>query len=165
MRSNKAIYSVLFLSTVSLFFVFILQYEYNVMPCKICIWQRWPHIINILLVLIISSFSLVSIFLYLIGIFNMFFAFLLASYHFGLEQNLWNNAFSCEGIINLAEKSTEELLQNLNNTPISNCETVNWDFLNISLTGWNIFLTLFISIIWCFETYYRHNHETNSASQ
>ena len=95
----------------------------------------------------------------------MFLAFLLASYHFGLEQNLWNNAFSCEGIINLTEKSTEELLQNLNNTPISNCETVNWDFLNISLTGWNILLTLFISIIWFFETYYRHNHESNSASQ
>ena len=78
----------------------------------------------------------------------MLFGFLLAIYHFGLEQNLWNNVFSCDGTLNFEDISTEELLNNLNNTPIVNCETITWSFLKLSLTGWNMILTLVILIIW-----------------
>ena len=166
MKSYFLINTVLILSLSSLIFVFILQYEYGILPCKICIWQRWPHIFNIILVLIILSSSLKTNFVFVFGLINMFLAFILALYHYGLEQNLWDNVFSCTGKIEFNELSTEEILKNLNNTPIKNCEIEAWNFLNLSLTGWNLILTFFMLLIWFLLFYYqKRSHESNSASQ
>ena len=166
MKSFFFINTVLFLSIFSLLFVFILQYEYGILPCKICIWQRWPHIFNIFIALIIISSSSIPNYIVVLGLINMFLAFILALYHYGLEQNLWNNVFTCNGKINFNNLSTEEILKNLNNTPINNCEIEAWNFLNLSLTGWNMILTLFMFSIWFLLIYYqKRNHESNSASQ
>ena len=166
MKTNFLINTVLILSIFSLIFVFILQYEYGILPCKICIWQRWPHVFNIILVLIILSSSFKTNYVFVFGLINMFFAFILALYHYGLEQNLWDNVFSCTGEIEFNELSTEEILKNLNNTPIKNCEIEAWNFLNLSLTGWNIILTLFMSLIWFFLiNYNKRSYDSNSASQ
>ena len=142
MRSSYLINTILFFSVFSLLFVFILQYEYGILPCKLCIWQRLPHFLNIFIVLKILSSLFIPSYLFLTGLLNMVFAFLLAGYHFGLEQNLWNNAFSCGGNLDLQDLSTRELLKNLNNTPITNCELEAWNFLNLSLSGWNMIFTL-----------------------
>ncbi len=166
MKSFFFINTVLFLSLFSLLFVFILQYEYGILPCKICIWQRWPHIFNIFIALIIISSSSIPNYIMVLGLINMFLAFILALYHYGLEQNLWDNVFSCSGEIKFNDLSTEEILENLNNTPIKTCEIEAWNFLNLSLTGWNMILTIFISLIWLLLIYYqKRSHESNSASQ
>ncbi len=166
MKTFFFINTVLFLSIFSLLFVFILQYEYGILPCKICIWQRWPHILNIFVVLIIISSSSIPIYIMVLGLINMFLAFILALYHYGLEQDLWDNVFSCSGEIKFNDLSAEEILKNLNNTPIKNCEIEAWNFLNLSLTGWNLILTLFLSLIWFLLIYYqKRSHESNSASQ
>ena len=166
MKSFFFINTILFLSIFSLLFVFILQYEYGILPCKICIWQRWPHIFNIFIALIIISSSSIPNYIMVLGSINMFLAFILALYHYGLEQNLWDNVFSCNGEIKFNDLSTEEILKNLNNTPIKTCEIEAWNFLNLSLTGWNMILTIFISLIWLLLIYYqKRSHESNSASQ
>lgn len=166
MKSFFFINTVLFLSIFSLLFVFILQYEYGILPCKICIWQRWPHIFNIFIALIIISSSSIPNYLMVLGLINMILAFVLALYHYGLEQNLWDNVFSCSGEIKFNDLSTEEILKNLNNTPIKTCEIEAWNFLNLSLTGWNMILTIFILLIWLLLIYYqKRSHESNSASQ
>ena len=166
MKSFFFINTILFLSIFSLLFVFILQYEYGILPCKICIWQRWPHIFNIFIALIIISSSSIPNYIRVLGLINMFLAFILALYHYGLEQNLWDNVFSCSGEIKFNDLSTEEILKNLNNTPIKTCEIEAWNFLNLSLTGWNMILTIFISLIWLLLIYYqKRSHESNSASQ
>ena len=166
MKSFFFINTVLFLSIFSLLFVFILQYEYGILPCKICIWQRWPHIFNIFIALIIISSSSIPNYIMVLGLINMFLAFILALYHYGLEQNLWDNVFSCSGEIKFNDLSTEEILNNLNNTPIKTCEIEAWNFLNLSLTGWNMILTIFISLTWLLLIYYqKRSHESNSASQ
>ena len=149
-----------------LLFVFILQYEYGILPCKICIWQRWPHIFNIFIALFIISSSSIPNYIMVLGLINMFLAFILALYHYGLEQNLWDNVFSCSGEIKFIDLSAEEILKNLDNTPIKNCEIEAWNFLNLSLTGWNLILTLLLSLIWFLLIYYqKRSHESNSASQ
>ena len=166
MRSSYLINSILFLSIFSLLFVFILQYEYKIAPCKLCIWQRLPHFINILIILKILSSAFISNYLLILGLLNMVCAFLLAGYHYGLEQKIWNNVFSCGGTLDLRDLSTEELLKKLNNTPITNCEIEAWNFLNLSLSGWNTILTIFMIIAWFFLIKSeRYNYETNSASQ
>ena len=148
MRSSYLISIIFFFSVFSLLFVFILQYEYGILPCKLCIWQRLPHFLNILIVLkILSSVSIPS-YLLLLGLLNMIVAFLLSGYHYGLEQNLLNNVFSCGGKLDIKDLSTEELLKNLNKTPITNCELEAWNFLNLSLSGWNMILTLLMITGW-----------------
>ena len=96
----------------------------------------------------------------------MIFAFLLALYHYGLEQGLWNNIFSCSGKIDFKNLSTDDFLKNLNNTPIKNCEIEAWNFLNLSLTGWNMILTLTITLMWLIIiNYNKIIYDNNSASQ
>ena len=74
--------------------------------------------------------------------------------------------FSGSGEIKFNDLSTEEILKNLNNTPIKTCEIEAWNFLNLSLTGWNMILTIFICLIWLLLIYYqKRSHESNSASQ
>lgn len=166
MKSFYFINLAMFLSIFSIIFVFVLQYEYGILPCKICIWQRWPHVINIFLVLIILSSNLIPNYIYKIALINMFFGFLLALYHFGLEQKIWNNVFSCSGTLDLKNLSAGELLTNLNNTPITSCEIQAWNFLKLSLTGWNIISTLLISVIWfIIIKHNKINYDNNSASQ
>ena len=148
MRSSYLISIIFFFSVFSLLFVFILQYEYGIIPCKLCIWQRLPHFLNILIVLKILSSVFIPSYLFLLGLLNMIVAFFLAGYHYGLEQNLWNNVFSCGGNLDIKDLSTEELLKNLTNTPITNCELEAWNFLNLSLSGWNMIITVLMIIGW-----------------
>ena len=88
-------YSLAFISLVSLFLAFYLQIEIGLVPCKLCVWQRWPHVINILIIAIFLTLPKKQNILILVGLINVFLGTVLAGYHFGLEERYWGNVFSC----------------------------------------------------------------------
>ena len=156
----------MFISICGLLYAFYLQIELNLIPCTLCMWQRWPHVFNILITLILLTTSNKKIRLLFVGFSNMLGGTFLSIYHFGLEEGFWNNIFSCSGIRNLENLTAQELLSNLKKTPISSCETVQWHLFDISLAGWNIIISSIITIIWALNFYlFFSNQESNSASQ
>ena len=70
---------------------------------------------------------------------------IIASYHVGVEQQLWQGPTSCSGALN--SMSASDLLDSLLATPVVRCDEIAWSFANISMAGWNM---LFSSGLACF---------------
>ena len=79
---------------------------------------------------------------------------ILATYHFGLEKGYWDNVFSCSGMQDLELLSSKDLLNTLKNTPIISCETPHWSLFNLSLVGWNVMVSGFLTLIWGLQVYF-----------
>ena len=160
------VYFILFLSMFALFAAFVLQIMVPLEPCKLCIWQRWPHVINIFICMVILTSLSTNFKIFFVATTNMFVGSLLAFYHLGLEQNIWSNVFSCSGMPDLNNVSTEDLLRTLSQSPISACEFPAFSIFQISLTGWNLLISILISILWGWLIFLnKNNYATNSASQ
>ena len=114
-------------------------------PCKICIWQRWPHgfaILVSLLWLIKPNNQLL-----IIGLLTNLLASSLGIYHSGIEQKWWLGPQSCTSA-EISNLSTTELLAKIMNAPIIRCDEISWSFLGFSMANWNALLSFVIALIW-----------------
>ena len=121
--------------------------EFN--PCSLCLWQRWPHII-ILMLAVISIFVSKTRFL-LIGItLTAWISVALASYHVGVEWGFWNGPSGCSAYLDDGE-NLSRLTDKLLATPVVRCDEVVWSFLGLSMAGWNAVFSLDIFLIALFS--------------
>lgn len=121
------------------------QYVGGLMPCTMCIWQRWPHVIIILAavnglrgIAPVAMMSLIAITATVsIG---------LGGYHAGVEWHLWQGPSGCTAALenNLA---VSDLLDQLLATPVVRCDEVAWSFLGVSMAGWNAIFSLDMLLI------------------
>ena len=108
--------------------------------------ERLPYIsaiIIIILCLYLKKFEKISlIFLSLI----FFFATIISSYHFGIEQGYIKESFVCD--LNAGEEflSPEELLTKLKEKTVS-CKDVSFKIFGLSLATINIIISLILSTI------------------
>ena len=121
------------------------EYLGGLAPCKLCLWQRWPHVGVIVFCLMGTTGVLRSGPAFLMIALCAGVTAIIASYHVGVEQQLWQGPTSCSGALN--SMSASDLLDNLLATPVVRCDEIAWSFANISMAGWN---TLFSSGLACF---------------
>jgi disulfide bond formation protein DsbB len=137
---------ILFISLFSIISAFFIEYILGYQPCNLCLIQRIPYGLSI--ILIIFNFFLRKntqfIFLLLILIFS--FSFVLSFYHFGIEQGFFQESEVCsvKGISDILSK--EELLKQLQEKTVS-CKDVTFRVFGFSLTTFNMILSLFIVAI------------------
>ena len=166
MSRIRLAYSLAIISLVSLFLAFYLQIEIGLVPCKLCVWQRWPHVINILIIAIFLTLPKKQNILILAGLINMILGTLLAGYHFGLEEGYWNNVFSCSGPQDIEGLSSKQLLSMLKSTPISSCENAQWSIFGFSLAGLNFMISCILLLMWTIKFYLHFLiYDSNSESQ
>ena len=159
MITKKNIYLAFILCIISiiLIFAFIIQYGFGHQPCNLCIYQRFPYIISILLIIkvLLSSKNEKIIFLSLSIIFLLSFS--LAFYHVGIEQGFFSESFVCENK-NLSESlSKEQILKQLKNNSIS-CKDISFKLLGMSLAKINSIFSLIFSFIFII---FFMNHKKN----
>ena len=119
---------------------FAFEYFGGLTPCKLCIWQRVPHgliILVTLLGLVLSRTGHVLLIIALLALTNAGISF----YHVGVEQALWAGPTSCSGTLN-NNLSSGALLDQLLATPVARCDDVAWSFLGVSMAGWNLLFSL-----------------------
>ena len=121
------------------------EYLGGLAPCKLCLWQRWPHAGVIVLCLMGATGALRSGPAFLMIALCAAVTAIIASYHVGVEQQLWQGPTSCSGALN--SMSASDLLDSLLSTPVVRCDEIAWSFANISMAGWNM---LFSSGLACF---------------
>jgi len=123
------------------FFEYVLGYS----ACKMCIWQRWPHLLAVLIGLIIlaTRLKILSIF----GALSALTTAGIGFYHAGVEYRLWSGPSSCTSNIN-TEISASDLLNQILDAPIVRCDDVVWDLFGISMAGWNGILSLGLFGVW-----------------
>lgn len=132
------------------------QYIGGLAPCPICIWQRWPHVIAILCMLVMMA--LPWRFWALIGAIAMAVNALIALYHTGIERGWWPGPDSCTGG-DISQVSSGELLDQIMASDVVLCDEIAWELWGLSMASWNGLFCLLLAALW-FRAY-----ASSSASQ
>ena len=115
-------------------------------PCKLCIYQRIPYFLSILLIIQTLLFGKYEKITLLVLSFLFIGSFLLAFYHFGIEQGFFDESIACIDK-NFSETLTkDELLSQLEQNIIS-CKNVGFRIFGLSLAAINTILSIILSVI------------------
>ena len=117
----------------------------NLKPCKMCLWQRWPHIAAIIIGILI--FYSKSNLLMRIASMIILFGAILAFYHMGVEFQWWEGPTTCSSG-SIANLSSTELMNKILQAPIIRCNEVQWSFAGLSMAAWNGIFSLILSYCW-----------------
>ena len=121
------------------------QYVGGLMPCSLCLWQRLPHIIIVLLAVIAIFVRMPRLVLTAI-VLTAATSVILAAYHAGVEWQLWSGPGGCTASLTNSGDLTS-MTESLLATPVVRCDEVAWSFLGLSMAGWNSLLSLDICLI------------------
>lgn len=116
-------------------------------PCKMCYWQRYPHIIAIIAGLLALYFG--GRLFVIIGAICLFVTAAIGFFHSGVEQKWWEGPSSCSGGGGLSSLSGDALLSTDTLDKVVMCDEISWMFLGLSMPTWNGILSLFLLGIWC----------------
>jgi len=137
---------ILFISFISVISAYFIEYALGHQACSLCLIERVPYILSIVLIFISYKFKKSEKFIVLLLTLTFIFSFLISIYHFGIEQGFFEESSVC-AIKNTAEIiSKEELLKSLNKITVS-CKDVTFRIFGLSLTSVNIVVSLIIIII------------------
>ena len=137
---------ILFLSVFALLSAYFIQYILGHEPCNLCLLERIPYILTIIIISLIYIFKKnEKIYIILLSLIFIF-ATLISFYHFGIEQGFIEESLICD--LNNENKSLtkEELLKELKEKTIS-CKDVTFRILGLSLATINTIISLLFSII------------------
>tara|TARA_X000000950_G_C13800586_1_gene613374 strand:+ start:616 stop:1104 length:489 start_codon:yes stop_codon:yes gene_type:complete len=137
---------ILLISFVSVISAYFIEYALGHQPCNLCLIERIPYILSIILIVINFRFKKSEKLLILSLILIFVFSFLISIYHFGIEQGFFEESSLCTLKDNSNIISKEELLKILNEKTVS-CKDVTFRIFGLSLTSVNIFISLIIIII------------------
>jgi len=144
---HKTILSLILLFNIfAIFAAYFIQYVLKHQPCNLCLIERIPYIISILVILICLFFKRLEKFSLFILSLIFFSATLIAFYHFGIEQGLFKESLVCELNSENNDLSKAALLNQLKEMPVS-CKDVTFKIFGLSLATFNVFISLILSVI------------------
>ena len=139
----KLIFVISFVAIISAFFI---EYILGHQPCNLCLIERIPYGLSLILIIINYATKINEKFIILLLILIYIFSFIISIYHFGIEQGYFDESTVC-GLKNAANLiSKEEILIQLSKQTIS-CKDVTFRIFGLSLTSINIIVSLIIIII------------------
>lgn len=119
---------------------YVAQYGFELHPCELCYYQRYPY----MAIVLVASLALVlrvnvaqtrivmavcaALFLVDAGI---------AVFHAGVELEWWQGLESCSGSP-LTGLPAEEVLRKIMGAPSVSCKDPAFRFLGLSMAGWNV---------------------------
>lgn len=134
------------ISLISIIFAYFIEYILGHQPCNLCLIERIPYGLSIVLIIANYIFKKNEKFLILLLILIFTFSFIISVYHYGVEQGFFKESAIC-GLKNAAEIiSKEELLKQLQENTIS-CKDVTFRIIGFSLTTINVAISLFLVIL------------------
>ena len=135
----------LILSVLTLTTAFIIEYIFGYQPCNLCLIERIPYGLSIIILLLNFLFKKDQIFYSVLLILIFLFSTLISIYHLGIEQGFIDESSVCasKGLDLTTKKDILNSLQDLN----LSCKDVAFKILGLSLTTYNIFISLFMLIL------------------
>lgn len=131
------------IAVLTLVCVFVFEHFLGVIPCSLCLRERYPF--YILLVLCGSGLFVPDTFrikiLFLAGLVLVAGA-LLGIYHIGVEEKLWLGPADCSGGNVTFPVSPADLLAQMKRTRVINCSEPNFFIFGLSLAFWNTLLSI-----------------------
>ena len=144
--NKKFLFSILIFISLTLISAFLIEYKLDHKPCKLCLYERVPYFLSILLITKILFFRGYEKATLLILSLVFIISTVLAFYHFGIEQGFFKESLACTAG-NLSENITKkELLEQLSQNIIS-CKDVSFRIFGFSLAAINTIFSLILSVI------------------
>ena len=137
---------IFFLSLISIISAYYIEYILGHQPCNLCLIERIPYILSLIVLLLNYKFKKNEKFFILLLILIFIFSFLISSYHFGIEQGFIEESLICDLKSGSDILTKEELLLELQKKQIS-CKDVTFRIFGLSLTTINIFISLILVIL------------------
>ncbi len=144
-RRQLLIKIIFLVSTLALLSAFFIEYILGHQPCNLCIFERIPYLLAIIIILFNFKFNQFEKFFILLLVIVFLFGTILSLYHLGIEQGFIRESLVCDLKSGSNLLSKEEILKQLQEKDVS-CKDVTFKIFGLSLTSYNILISLLISI-------------------
>ena len=144
-RKNLLIKIIFLVSILALASAFFIEYILGHQPCNLCIFERIPYLLAIIIILLNFKFNQFEKFFILLLTIVFLFGTILSLYHLGIEQGFIQESLVCDLKSGSNLLSKEEILKQLQEKNVS-CKDVTFKIFGLSLTSYNILISLLISI-------------------
>ena len=113
------------------------QYGFDLYPCEMCLWQRWPHFAALALA-IVALFAPPRRILIGLAATAIAVSGVIGGFHAGVEYGWWEGLTGCTGLPSAEGGSA---LDSVMNAPMVRCDRAPWDLFGVSLAGWNFLIS------------------------
>ena len=141
---NQFYLIILFISFFTIISALYIEHVLSIPACKLCLYQRIPYVVSIIICFFGYFFSNNKLWIYLL-IITFLSSLIVSAYHIGIENNLFQEFSGCKNE-NLNTIDKNELLRSLNNI-LPNCKDVNFRIFGLSLATINFILSIALTII------------------
>jgi|TARA_B100001939_G_scaffold32915_1_gene25621 disulfide bond formation protein DsbB len=149
---NKILAIIVFASVL---FSFFLEFFLNLIPCKLCLYQRYLWLFLLLACIINLKQSSKSRYIETIIIITLCAIITLSFYHSGIEFGFFNNIISCTSENNETVNSIEELDFLIRNTKNMDCAFPKFKIFNLSLSNLSFLFSTSL-LLFCLKKYNRN---------
>ena len=132
-------------SLIAIISAYFIEYVLGHQPCNLCLIERIPYGISIILISLTLFLKKSEKFFILLLILTFIFSFAISFYHLGIEQGIFQESAVC-GVKDFSENITKEELLNQFNEKTVSCKDVTFRVFGLSLTTINILISLLIII-------------------
>ena len=143
-NKNLLIKLILLISIIALRSAFFIEYILGHQPCNLCILERIPYFLAIIVILLNYKFIEFEKFFILFLTIIFLFGTVLSLYHLGIEQGLIQESLVCDLKNGSNLLSKEEILKQLQEKSVS-CKDVTFKMFGLSLTSYNILISILIT--------------------
>lgn len=112
-------------------------------PCKMCLWQRWPHAAAIIIGVLALALHGMSRPLAALGALAALTTASIGVFHTGVERGWWEGPSSCTGT---GSVGTDLLSTDI--TPVVMCDDVVWSLFGLSMASYNAVFSLALAALW-----------------
>ena len=133
------------ISIVALVSAFFIEYVLGHQPCNLCIMERIPYLLAIIIIVLNYKFVHLEKYFILLLILIFLIATSLSLYHLGIEQGFIKESLVCDLKNQSNLLSKEDILKQMQQKNVS-CQDVTFKIFGLSLTSYNIFISLIITI-------------------
>ena len=146
-ENNKTIIIklIFIISVIALASAFFIEYILGHQPCNLCILERIPYLLAIIIITLNYKFIHIEKHLILLLILIFLASTILSLYHLSIEQGLIEESLVCDLKNGSNLLSKEDILKQLQEKNV-NCKDVTFKILGLSLTTYNILISLLITI-------------------
>ena len=142
---NKKFYflGIFLISLLSLIIALYIEYVMGIKPCKLCLYQRIPYLILLLISFLGYMYIKRPLWIYL-SLLVFFLSIIISGYHVGIENGIFEELKVCKNNLDILSK--EDLLNSLKNQNIP-CKEVPIKLFGLSLATINLILSLTVVVV------------------
>lgn len=115
---------------------YVAQYVFDLYPCEMCWWQRYPHFAAIVFAAISLFVGAKRAWVVLAGL-AIIASGLIGGFHAGVEYGWWEGITACASVVETGGDPLEAIL----NAPLVRCDSAPWDLFGVSLAGFNFLIS------------------------